>query len=187
MSQSPRVGGLVTPAGLCDNPHPMTDLTLIDAVVLLFVLFRIGRARNTTLGDSLHALIALLLIVALFLGFRMTNELRGLLSGVVDLMQGIPGLGSKLLIIIGAWYLMRLLRRRSGLWIEAAVPRQAHRRILPVIEGLRAALLAGFLVWLAEGWFDGPPQDTPLIVHGVRIGDAWVARMVSESTRPDGR
>ncbi len=173
--------------GLCDNPRPMTDLALIDAIILLFVLFRIGRAQRTTLGESLHALIALLLLVGLFLGFRMTSELRGLLNGVADLMQAIPGLGSKLLIILGAWYLLRLLRRRSGLWIEAAVPRKLHRRILPVIEGLRAALLAGFLVWLTEGWFDGPRQDTPLIVQGVRIGDAWVARMVNESTRPDAR
>lgn len=164
----------------------MLDLTLPDALALLFVSFAVVRSRSRPLGDSLHSLIALLLVIALFMGLRMAGEMRQLLGGLAEAMRAISGLGSRLLVIIGAWYLLRLLRKRSGYWIERAIPGSMHRRITPFSEGLRAALLAGFVAWLAEGWYTNSRQDTPLIVHGVRIGDAWVARMVNESSRPAG-
>lgn len=159
----------------------MTDLTLLDAAVLAFLVFSIVRARARALGDSLHDMIALLLLIALFMGFRMASEMRQVLSGIAETMRALPGLGSKLLIIVGAWYLMRLLRKRSGYWIGQIVPRHMHRIITPVSEGLRAALLAGFLVWLAEGWFDGPAHNTPKVVQAVRAGDARITSMLSPS------
>jgi hypothetical protein len=159
----------------------MTGLSLLDAVAVLFVLYRIGRANSRSLGESLHALIALLLLVALFLGFRMAREVRALLGEAADLLQTIPGLGSKLLIIVGAWYLMRLLRTRSGNWMEQAVPRRLHRRLTPLSEGLRALLLVGLLAWVTAGLFSGPPQSVPLLVQGVRLGDAWVLRFLQET------
>lgn len=162
----------------------MPDLALLDAVVLLFLLYRVGRAGRRTLGESLHALVSLLLLVALFLGFRMAREVRGLLGGMADTMQAIPGLGTKLLVIVAAWYLMRLLRERSGHWIGRSIPESAHRRLLPVSEGLRALLLAGFLVWLAEGWFDKPPAPAPLAVELVRDGDRWLAGLIAGSREP---
>ncbi|MCP5298413.1 MAG: hypothetical protein H6954_01790 [Chromatiaceae bacterium] len=156
----------------------MPIVTLPDAVALLFVLFAGVRGRRRALGDSLHSLTSLLLLIALFMGFRMTGELRQLLGGLADAMRAVPGLGGKLLIIVAAWYLMRVLRQRSGYWVERAIPFRLHARITPIAEGLRAALLAGFIAWLGEGWFDDPPRDTPLIVQGVRIGDAWVSRLL---------
>ena len=74
----------------------MVGLSLLDAAALLFVVFRIVRARTRSLGESLHALIALLLLIGLFLGFRMTRELRAVLSEAADLLQAIPGLGTVL-------------------------------------------------------------------------------------------
>ena len=55
-----------------------------------------------------------ILLIGLFFGLRMSRELRGLLADVADLFQVVPGLGSRLLILVGAWYLLRLLRRHSG-------------------------------------------------------------------------
>ena len=161
----------------------MTELTLTDALVALFVLVRIVGARSRALGESLHGLIALLLLVALFLGFRMTREIRGLLNDLADMMQAVPGLGAKLLIIVAAWYLMRLIRRQSGRLIEAGIPSGWHARLLPLTEGLRAALLAGFVLWLSESWFD-PGHRAPLSVQGVRLGDAWVERQIRRLTTP---
>jgi len=154
----------------------MTGLSLLDAAALLFVLFRVGRAYRKSLGESLHGLIALLLLIALFLGFRMAREVRTLFGEAADLMQTIPGMGTKLLVIVGAWYAMRLLRTRSGDWIEKAMPRRLHRRLVPVSEGLRALLLIGLLAWLADGLFSGPPQSAPLLIQGVRLGDAWLVQ-----------
>jgi hypothetical protein len=162
----------------------MLALSLLDAAVLLFIVFRVVRSSSRTLGESLHNLIALLLIVALFLGFRMTREIRGLLSDMADMMQAIPGLGTRVLIIIGAWYLMRLLRQRSAYWIEHAIPSTRHKGITRASEGLRAVLLAGFLLWLAEGWFDRPPARVPVVVEWVRAGDLWLENQLQRRSMP---
>lgn len=156
----------------------MTGLSVLDAAALLFVLYRIGRATGRSLGESLHSLIGLLLLIGLFLGFRMARELRLLLGEAADLLQALPGLGTKLLVIIGAWYLMRLLRTRSGDWIEHRVSRRFHRRLVPIAEGLRALLLVGFLAWLGEGLFGEPPQTAPMLIQGARAGDAWVMQLL---------
>mgnify|MGYP000270058811 CR=1 FL=1 len=34
----------------------MTELTLLDAAVLVFIVFSVVRGRSRTLGDSLHGL-----------------------------------------------------------------------------------------------------------------------------------
>ena len=65
----------------------MPEFALIDAAIVLFLLYRIGRARSAKLGDSLHSLGSLLLLIALFLGFRIAREMRGLVAGVVDLVR----------------------------------------------------------------------------------------------------
>jgi len=157
----------------------MPELALLDAVVILFLLYRIGRARSTMLGDSLHGLLSIVLLIALFLGFRVAREMREVVAGVVDLMQAVPGLGSKLLVIVAAWYLLRLLRERSGYWIQQAVPKKQHPRLLPISEGLRSLLLVGFVLWLAEGWFDKPPAATPLAIDLVRSGDTWLDQQIA--------
>lgn len=154
----------------------MLDLTLIDAAAVLYVLYSIARARRRSLGDALHDLLALLLLIGLFLGFRAASEMRGVLGELTDMMRTVPGLGSKVLIIIAAWYLLRLLRKRTGYWIEKAVPRGAHRTLLPFAEGLRAALLVGFIAWLTEGFFDPAPAPGPVIVDWVRAGDQLLDR-----------
>lgn len=149
----------------------MLDLTLIDAAALLYVLYSVARARSRSLGDALHDLFALLLLIGLFLGFRAASEMRGVLSEIADMMRTVPGIGSKVLIVIAAWYLLRLLRKRTGYWIEQAVPNGSHRALLPLAEGLRALLLVGFIAWLAEGLFDPPPSPVPKIIEWVRAGD----------------
>jgi hypothetical protein len=159
----------------------MWDLSLIDAAVLLYVLLLVARSGSRKLGESLHDLIALVLIVGLFLGFRMAREIRGLLAGMAELMQAIPGLGSRILVIVGAWYLMRLIRQRSAFWIEQTIPGNRHKGLTRISEGIRAALLAGFLVWLAEGLFDEPPAPVPLVVEAVRQGEDWIERMLQAS------
>ena len=155
----------------CDNSTVMLDLTLIDAVAVLYVLYSIARARSRSLGDALHDLLALLLLIGLFLGFRAASEMRGVLNEAADMMRTVPGLGSKILIVVAAWYLLRLLRNRTGYWIEKALPTGSHRALLPLAEGLRALLLVGFIAWLAEGLFDPPPSPAPKIVEWVRAGD----------------
>jgi hypothetical protein len=156
----------------------MLDLSLIDAGVLLFVAFSVLRGRSRRLGDSLHALIALLLIIGLFLGLRMNREIRDMLGGVAESLNAVPGLGSKLLVVIGAWYLMHLLRQQSGNLIGRAIPTGWHSRIRPLVDGTRAALLAGFLIWLVEGWIDAPPQNLPVAVQAVRAGDNWIRQQL---------
>lgn len=165
----------------------MTELTLLDAAVLAFVVFSFLHGRGRALGDSLHGLIVVLLLIGLFLGFRMASELRQVLSGLAETLRAIPGLGSKLLIIAAAWYLMRLLRRRSGHWIEKVVPQHLHTKITPFSEAVRAALLAAFVIWLAEGWFDETDPGVPKIVHAVRAGDARLERWLNPSPDPTGR
>jgi hypothetical protein len=159
----------------------MWDLALIDAAVLLYVLLLVARSGSRKLGESLHDLIALLLIMGLFLGFRMAREIRGVLADMAELVQAIPGLGSRLLVIVGAWYLMRLIRQRSAFWIEQAIPGTRHKGLTRISEGVRAVLLAGFLVWLAEGLFDQPPARVPLAVDLVRHGEDWIERMLQPS------
>lgn len=155
-----------------------TGLSLVDAVALIFVGYRVARANARPLGESLHGLIALLLLVGLFLGFRMASEMRALVGEAANVMQAIPGFGTKLLVILAAWYLMRRLRTRSGFWIESAIPRRLHAKIVPVVEGLRAALMVGFIAWLAEDLFDQRSPATPWLVQRVRAGDAWIAGLL---------
>ena len=149
----------------------MLDLTLIDAAALLYVLYSVARSRSRSLGDALHDLLALLLLVGLFLGFRAASEMRGVISEVAEIMRTVPGLGSKLLIVIAAWYLLRLLRKKTGYWIGQAVPKRLHRALLPLAEGLRAVVLVGFIAWLAEGLFDPPPAQVPALIEWARVGD----------------
>ena len=162
----------------------MLDLTLIDAAAVLYVLYSVARARSRSLGDALHDLLALLLLIGLFLGFRAASEMRGVLNEMADMMRSVPGLGSKILIVIAAWYLLRLLRKRTGYWIEKAVPKGAHGTLLPFAEGLRAALLVGFIAWLAEGFFDPAPAPVPAVVEWVRAGDQLIDRTVHAATEP---
>jgi hypothetical protein len=45
-------------------------------------------------------------------------------------------------------------------------------------EGLRALLLAGFVLWLVEGWFEPFGDGVPRSIAGVRLVDAHVAAWV---------
>ena len=161
----------------------MLDLSLLDAAVLLYLVLLVGRAGSRRLGESLHDLIALVLIVGLFLGFRMAREIRSLLSDLAELMNAIPGLGSRILIIAGTWYLMRLVRQHSASWIEQAVPGTRRKGLTRISEGLRALLFTGFLVWLAEGLFDEPPATVPVAVTAVRTAEDWIEQMLQPAAQ----
>jgi hypothetical protein len=156
----------------------MLDLALLDGLVILYVAWRLYRGTRRELGESLHDLVALALLLGLFFGFRMAAEIRVLLSGLADWMEVVPGLGSKLLLLVLAWLLFRLLRKRTGAWIQAAVPRKTHRPLAVATEGLRAVLLAGFVLWLVEGWFEPFGEQVPRSIAGVRLVDAHVAAWV---------
>ena len=153
----------------------MLNITLLDAVVVLFVLWRLARGFRRPLGESLHDLIGLLLLLGLFFGFRMAGEIRALLAGTSAWLEIAPSLGAKLLMIVGAWYLLRLLRRRAGGWLEGVLPRRGHRPATIVSEGARALLLVGFLLWLVEGWFEPFGPGIPQSVQAVRLVDAYAA------------
>lgn len=152
----------------------MTHLSLLDALVLLFLAWRISRAGKLGLGNSLHGLIALILIVALFLGLRIAAGLRELLSDMAGFINTVPGLGSRLLIVLAAWYLMRLLRERLGEWLESLTPPSRRVGLARLSEALRAVLLCALLIWLIEGWLAPTGPDTGLAVSWVRAADVWV-------------
>jgi hypothetical protein len=152
----------------------LLNLTLLDALIILFVLFKTFKPPSVSLGDSLHGLISILLIIALILGLKINNEMRGLVAGVADMMSIIPGLGSKLLVIIAAWYVMRLIRKKLGYWIEGIIPKIKHQPITRISEVIRAVLLVALLLWVFEGFFE-TDADTPIAVYGVRALDQWVS------------
>jgi len=153
----------------------MTDPSLIDAIVILFIAFKITRANSVSLGDSLHGLIAILLILSLLMGLQLASQLKGVLTGMAEFLQTIPGLGAKLLIAVGAWYLMRFIRTKLGYWLESVIPNKSHKPTTFGSEGFRALLLAVLVIWLFKGWFSDNPNESPTIVNLVRSGDAWFA------------
>ncbi|NNJ92198.1 MAG: hypothetical protein HKP55_11020 [Gammaproteobacteria bacterium] len=150
------------------------NLTLLDALIILFVLFKTFKPPSVSLGDSLHGLISIVLIIALILGLKLNTEMRGLVAGVADMMSIIPGLGSKLLVIIAAWYVMRLIRKKLGYWIEGIIPKTKHKAITRISEVIRSVLLVALLLWVFEGFFE-TSADTPVAVNGVRALDYWVS------------
>lgn len=162
----------------------MLNITLLDALVVLFVLWRLARGLRRPLGESLHDLIGLLLLLGLFFGFRMAAEIRAVLAGTAAWLDIAPSLGAKLLMIVGAWYLLRLFRRRAGAWLEGILPRRSHRAGSVACEGLRALLLVGFLLWLFEGWFDPFGPDVPQSVQAVRLVDAYAAAWLAGLSMP---
>lgn len=147
------------------------ELTLIDALIIIFILFKALKPAKVSLGSSIHGLIAVSLIIALILGLRLNAEMRDLLSGIANYMDVIPGLGSKLLIILASWYLMRLIRDRLGTWIEAAVPEQNLAPVTRYTEVIRSVLLISLILWIIEGFFD---DNVPLSVQGVRYIDSLI-------------
>jgi len=171
----------------------MTELTLLDALIILFVLAKLSRAHKAQMGESMHALIAISLLIALFLGMRITSQVRDLMTGFAEFMHTVPGFGSKLLIILAAWYLMRLLRTRLGSALESITPQTLQKPITFVSEGLRAALLAGFIIWLADAWIAPNNPETSKSVLFVRAGDTLIAGLfdrpesknIEEHTDPD--
>ncbi|MCU7959722.1 MAG: hypothetical protein KZQ58_06925 [gamma proteobacterium symbiont of Bathyaustriella thionipta] len=151
----------------------MLNISLLDAIALVFIALRLLRAGRKNLGESLHSLITISLLAALLLGFRVASQLRGALSSMADFMSAVPGLGSKLLIILLAWYLIHILRKKIAYWLEAALPKSTHETITFISELLRTLILIILIAWLTENWF-GPQQDAPLIVQWVRMGDDWL-------------
>lgn len=161
----------------------MQYLTLFDALVILFVLLRVARARGKSLGESLQKLIALTLLAALLLGLRVTSRVRDLLSGLAGFLESVPGLGSRLLIVVAAWYLMRLVRERLGGALESIAPQRWRTPIALFSEGLRALLLAALLIWLAEPWLGASGPGTARSVLAVRAADHWVATLMTDATQ----
>ena len=152
----------------------LLNLTLLDALIILFVVFKTFKPNTVSLGDSLHGLISILLIIALILGLKLNSEMRGIVAGVTDMMSLIPGLGSKLLVIVVAWFLMKLIRKKLGYWIESMIPQNRHKSISRISEVTRAILLVALLLWVFEGFFEAG-ADTPVAVTGVRALDHWVS------------
>lgn len=159
----------------------MLDLSLIDAIAILFIGFKISRAHSVSLGDSLHGLIAILLILSLLMGLQLASQLKGVLTGMAEFLQTIPGLGTKLLIAVGTWYLMRFIRTKLGYWLESVIPNESHKPITYSSETLRAAFLVVLVVWLFKGWFPENPNESPAIVNLIRSGDTWIA----ENLKPE--
>jgi hypothetical protein len=155
----------------------MQHLTLLDALAILFILLRIARAGSKSLGESLQALVALTLLAALLFGLRVTDQVRELLSGLAGFMQSVPGLGSRMLIVVAAWYLMRLVRKRLGDALQSVTPERWHRRLTLFSEGLRALLLAALLIWLVEPWLAPSGPGTARSVLAVRAADRWIATL----------
>ena len=149
---------------------------MLDGLFLGFVVFRTVRAGGRVLARSLHGLVSLVLLVSLFLGLQLDARLRDLLAGIVSPADAAPGLGGRLLVVAGAWYLMRLARTRLGGLLEAAVPARRQRPTLFTIEALRASLLAALVVWIMEPLFEANHPGTPVSVRTVRIVDNWAAR-----------
>ena len=141
---------------------------MLDFLILIFLVLRVRAASRKKLGEALHALLSLMLLVGLFLGFRVTDEVRYLLNELADAVALASGLGWKLALLVAAWYAMRLLRKRAGYWLEAAMPEGWGKPVTLASEALRSLLLMGFLVWLAESWF-AEGGDAPYSVQCVRL------------------
>lgn len=159
----------------------MAELTLLDALIVLFILFKVSRAGQVELGNTLHGLIALLLLIALFLGLRVNGQVRDVLGGLAGFMDAVPGIGSKLLLILAAWFVMRTIRERLGHFLEGLTPQNARRPLTYFAEGLRTLLLVGFILWIVEPWLAPSGPGTSRAVFLVRSGDAWVNSMLSAS------
>lgn len=147
----------------------LDDLTWLDVLLLLLLIWRVKAAASKRLGDSLSELFALLLLVGLFLGFRMAGELRELLG---DLAQGVDwqtGIGGKLLIVLLAWVLLQVLRRRLGYWLEALVPELFQGPVTLLSEVVRTVLQVWILVWLLGAWYgdevNKPEEQVPMVVR----------------------
>jgi len=151
----------------------MLNISLFDAIALVFIVLRLLRAKRKNLGQSLHSLITISLLSALLLGFRVASQLRGALSSMADFMSAVPGLGSKLLIILLAWYLIHILRKKIAYWLEAALPKSSHKTVTLISELLRTLILIILIAWLTENWF-GSQHDAPVIVQWVRMADGWL-------------
>lgn len=156
----------------------MTELSLLDAIIILFLLFKVSRAGQLGLGNTLHSLIALSLLAALLLGLRLSSELRDLVGGLAGFADAVPGIGSRLLIIILAWYLMRLIRERLGELLESLTPERWRKPLTYLAEGLRAALLVGIVLWIVEPWLAPPASQPSQAVNMVRAADHWVERQI---------
>ena len=151
----------------------MLNISLLDAIAVVFIAFRLLRANRRNLGNSLHSLISISLLGVLLLGFRIASQLRGALGRIADFMSTVPGLGSKVLIILLAWYLIHLLRKKIAYWLEAALPESSHKTVTFISELLRTLILIILIAWLTENWFS-PNNDAPLIIQWVRLGDYWL-------------
>ena len=97
---------------------------MLDMLVAAYIGFRTLRAGGRELGRALHGLVSLSLLIALFRGLRLDARLRDLLKGIVAVADAAPGLGSGLLILLGAWYLMRLVRNHLGTILERFIALQ---------------------------------------------------------------
>lgn len=131
-------------------------------------------ASKRTLGDALHDLISLTLIIGLFIGFRLSGEVRALLGNLADAIAIIPGLGSRLLLIIIAWIIMRIIRKRVSYWIEDSLPQRTRQSATFYVEGFRALLFSAFILWLTDSWFSTDPAQAPLSVQAVRALESMV-------------
>lgn len=165
----------------------MAELTLLDAAIVLFILFKVSRAGQAELGNVLHAVVALLLLIALLLGLRLNGQLRDVLGGLAGLMEAVPGIGSKLLVILAAWFAMRLVREKLGHFLESLTPQKARRPLTFFAEGLRTLLLVGFILWIVEPWLAPSGPGTSRAVLMVRTGDAWVARLLRPSSSTEAK
>jgi hypothetical protein len=159
----------------------MYNLTLIDSVALLFILYRVLRAHKKPFAESIQGLISITLIVSLLMGFRISAEIRQLISNMAGFMDMAPGIAGKILIIFLAWYLVHLLRSRPGNWLAALFPLPVQRPLIRWLEAARALVFFILLVWIIEGWYAPDNPNSPLIIKAVRQGNAWITVLTSPS------
>lgn len=143
----------------------MPALGLLDAFVIFFLWIKVKRAKKRSLGDSLHDLIALILIISLFWGFGLAASIRRLTYGVADNLNLLSGLGSRLLLIIAAWYVLHFFKHKMAYVIENMIPEQKHQRLSLMLAFLSGLLLSIFILWFFQSWFG---QEAGILLYWIR-------------------
>lgn len=139
----------------------------LDLGLLVFIGWRTLSGRSRSVGDSLHGLIALLLLYGLLLGARLDHWLKHALAGLASSLGIPPGPGLSLALMLGVWVLMRLLRRRMSGVLQRWIPLRLARSVVLVSELGKAVMVAGLLVYVLQ-WFYPESGRLPLAVSLVR-------------------
>ncbi len=152
---------------IVDESGVMNKLALLDLVILVFVALRTIRARYRSVGDSLHGLIGLLLLLGLLMGARMDHWLKHALTNAADKLGLPPGLGLSLLLIVAVWLLMRVLRHNLAGWLQSLIPPRLAKAVTITSELCKALLVSVLMVTVLQ-WFYPQQGALPLVIIWIR-------------------